>query len=206
MNADKLLDPIPVEPKPPEPADALDDSLLPKLTEGTSENISASEEARELAQLIHRTHHEALDDRSSWESRLAEWEDQYYGVMPEKDFPWPGAANFHVPLTMMGVETYKPRLIESVLGNEPPIQVVPIESTDETRRDRVELFLNWQARVEIDIAPIVAETAHLFLQPGTVVSKQTWEVQRRTRSYVREFPPKSTLENIMLSLFGEKPP
>src|SRR5712692_2825622 len=190
------LIPLPVDGKSAEDADQLPASLLPPLT---------SPRAADLARLIHRTHEEAVDDRQPWESRLAEWEDAYYGRLPMKDFPWPGAANFHVPLTQMGVETYKPRLVEAVLGNEPAIQVMPIESTDEARRDKVELFLNWQARVEIDVAPIVTDSAHLFLNPGTVVAKTTWFVERRTRSYVREFPEGTALEDILTQLFGDKP-
>ena len=189
------LIPLPVEDKPAEESDALERSLLPAVD---------SEEAQTLARLIHRQHHEALDDRAEWESRLAEWEDQYYGRVDPKDFPWPGAANFHVPLTMMGVETYKPRLVEAVLGNDPPIQVVPVESTDETRRDRTELFLNWQVRTEMDVAETVAESAHLYLQPGTVVAKVTWDVERRRRRFVREFPQGTPLEQVLQDVFAGK--
>lgn len=190
-------EPLPVEGKPEEPSDELERKLLPSVD---------SEEAEELAKIILSDHLAAIDDRTEWESRLVEWEEQLHGIMPPKDFPWPGAANFHVPLTMMGVETYKPRLIEAVMGNEPPIQVVPVDSTDETRRDRVELFLNWAIRTEMDIRPTVAESAHLFMIPGTVFAKTTWEANRRHRSYTREFPLGTPLDEIMTSLWGDKRP
>src|SRR3990167_2067404 len=59
-------------------------------------------------------------------------------------------ANFHVPLTRTGVETLKPRLIESVLGDDQPILVRPVEATDEARQDITERFLNWQVMTQLD--------------------------------------------------------
>lgn len=193
-----MPEPLPVEPKPAEETDQLERSLLPRVN---------SEEANELARTIETDYQAALADREPWESRLAEWEDQYYGVLPPKDFPWPGAANFHVPITMMGVETYKPRLIEAILGNDPPVQVAPVDTADEQRRDRAELFLNWQLNNEIDnLAEIVAESAHVFMIPGTVVAKVTWKVDRRRKMFVREFPQGTAVEVILRSLFGHRLP
>src|SRR5258706_4092092 len=70
------------------------------------------DEERELADRIYADYEAALQDRIEWESRLAEWDDAYYNRAPDKTFPWVGASNFHVPITMMGVETFKPRLVD----------------------------------------------------------------------------------------------
>ena len=187
--------PEPVE--APEPRHDLHEDLLFRLDE---------EEERALTTRILTDNIAALEDRTEWETRLAEWEDQYYGRMPEKNFPWPGCSNFSVRLAMTGVEAYKPRLVDSVLGQTPPVIVVPTESTDEDRRDRVELFLNWQILSKLDLAPVVTQSAHLFLQPGLSVAKVYWKVSRLRRRFVREFPPTSSIETILEAVFGGQKP
>lgn len=139
--------------------------------------------------------------------RLVEWENAYYNKTDEKTFPWVGAANFHVPITMMGVETYKPRLVEGILGQTPPIMVVPTTGALEDRKDKVETFLNWQVLTEIpDIEAKVAQSAHLFLQPGLAVAKTEWKITRKRRRFLREFPGDTALPAIFEALFGTTPP
>jgi len=189
--------PIPVQGATPDPSLALVRSLTPRL---------ADDEDEKLCNDILTKYHAGIQDRSEWENRLAEWEDAYYNRVPDKVFPWPGAANFHVPLTMMGVETFKPRLVEAVLGQDPPVMVAPTRGVDEDRQEVVELFLNWQIQSEIDVAPKVTQSAHLFLQPGMVCAKTYWKVERIMRRMVREFPPGTTIPAILEALFGDQKP
>src|SRR3990167_1646934 len=113
---------IPIE-APAEDTPELDLSreLLPRLNE---------EDERELAGLILSDYRAAILDRTEWEQNLAAWENQYHGILPTKTEPWEGCANFNVPLTMLGIETLKPRLIESVLGEDPMVRAIPTEATD----------------------------------------------------------------------------
>jgi hypothetical protein len=145
-------------------------------------------------------------DRAEWENRLVEWDNAYYGRVEEKVFPWPGAANFHVPVTATGIETFKPRLVEGVMGQTPPIMVVPTTGALEDKKEIVETFLNWQTVVEMKIAPIVAQSAHLFLHPGLVVAKTYWKVERKRRKYIREFEGDTELPTILEALFGAQQP
>jgi hypothetical protein len=147
-------------------------------------------------------HQNALMDREAWESRLAEWERQYFGELPEKNFPWAGAANFNVPLTMVGVETMKPRLAESILGEKDPILLRPTESADDDKRDRIELFLNWQLRAELQIEDQVWQSAHEFLQPGITIAKVYWRVEDRRTKSLRAYPLATGLDQVMADVLG----
>lgn len=190
-------EPIPV-------ASPLDDLTLP-LQKSLTPRLDEDDEAL-LSSAILNDYHGAITDRAEWESRLAEWEDAYYGRVPEKKFPWVGASNFHVPITMMGIETYKPRLVEGILGQYPPIMAVPTRGVDEGRKDIVEQFMNWEVLSEMDIAPIVAESAHVFLQPGLAVAKTYWKVERLRRKFIREFPVETPLKDVFEALFGTATP
>jgi len=145
-------------------------------------------------------------DRAEWEQRLVEWDNAYYGVTQPKEFPWPGAANFHVPITATGIETFKPRLVEGVMGQTPPLMVVPTTGALDDKKEIVETFLNWQAVVEMKIAPTVALSAHLFLHPGIVIAKTYWKVDRKRRKMIREFPAETPFPAILEALFGTNQP
>ena len=197
MSVEQEVELIPVEAKEPEERDEFLDELLPTLDAVTQ---------RDLIATVVGEIKDALLDREEWESRLAEWEDQYHGRRPTKSFPWEGASCLNVPLTMVGVETLKPRLIQSVMGAEPPIMVTMTEQTDEERQERVELYLNWQARNELNYPEFVADTAHQFLLPGTVIAKIYWKVTRSKQKYVRSFPVDTGMNEILLALFGQEVP
>ena len=200
MGSNETLSPIeehPVEGKDTEPRDELVQSLLPKLSTEDQETLWAE---------IHSGYTDALIDREGWESRLVVWDDQYYGKLGDKKFPWRGASNLNVPLTMVGIETLKPRLVEAILGANPPVLVVPVELSDQELQSRVELFLNWQLQTELRLEPTIYESAHLFLNPGTVVAKVFWKVDRRRKKYLRYFPTGTSPEQILQAIFGNTPP
>lgn len=175
----------------------LQNELTPRLSE---------DDERDLAEKIEHDFNSAISDRAEWETRLSEWEDAYFNRVGEKNWPWPGCSNFNVPLTMTSIETLKPRLVDGVLGQNPPIIVVPTKAADEDRKDKVETVLNWQVLSEMDLAPTVAQSAHLFLLPGVVVAKTYWRLERRRHKFIRSFPLSTDIPAIVEALFGPTKP
>src|SRR5258708_6788346 len=127
--------------KPTDNADVLVKRLLPELDEET---------ATLLATTATSDFHAAIMDREGWEDMLASDDKLYHGILAVKNIPWVGCSNLNVPLVMTGIETLKPRLVEAVLGDDPPILVRPVEAQDEAQQERVELFLNWQVQTQMD--------------------------------------------------------
>jgi hypothetical protein len=185
------------EPDLPAADEALRKELLP---------VPSADDQRDLYDDIMVEYGAAILDRADWETDAATDEEQYLGVLPDKNDPWPGAANFNVPLTMLGVETLKPRLIESILGGDPLVYAVPTETMDEPRTERTELFLNWQLNTDLDIRPLVEESAHTFLTPGIVVAKVLWETVERPINQIHHFTPDTGLDDIFRGLFGDELP
>src|SRR3990167_7295912 len=196
-DADLTLDPVLPPERLPDDAGTLRRRLLPPL----DRQVDLALAARALQDSA-----DALTDRAERERRWAMDDDQYHGILPVKTFPWKGCANFHVPLTRTGVETLKPRLIESVLGDDQPILVRPVEATDEARQDITERFLNWQVMTQLDLAPLVAESAHTFLVPGMCIAKTLWRVEERVLRAVRTFPTDMPMPEILKLLFGSAMP
>ena len=187
------------------PVEGPDDDASRELQEELTPRLSDEKDAA-LASKILSEYNDCLQDRSAWEARLAEWESSYYNETVDKIFPWDGACNFHVPITMTAVETLKPRLVEGVLGQTPPIIVIPTRGSDEERKDKVETFLNWQVLNEMQLEPVVTQSAHLFLQPGLAVAKTYWKVDRKTSKYLRTYPVETPLTDIFEDLFGPDKP
>src|SRR3990167_642277 len=198
MDAQEVVEEIqPVEAPPETEADELLDELIPRLDERDEED---------LVRMIHSDYRAALLDRMDWETRLIEWDNLYHGRLPRKDFPWPGCSNFHVPLTMLGVETLKPRLTETILGGDPVLIAKPTEALDDKKRDVVELFINWQIQNELDLDSLISESAHRFLIPGTVVIKILWRTDRRKVKALRRFPATTDSSIMLRTLFGPSLP
>lgn len=189
--------PPPVEAPETVEADELKKELLREIPEDRQQDIIS---------MVVSDHNDALLDRSDWIDRLDADEKQYYGILPEKTFPWVGCANFAVPLTMLGVETLKPRLVASILGGEPPVFVRGIGAEDARTAETTELFLNWQLRTHMGLEDLVPESAHLFLMPGSVIAKTRWVVEQRRAKTVKSFPLDTDLSVIFQEIFGSNPP
>lgn len=188
--------PLALPEKAPE-KDPLWEELLPPLSD---------DDEYDLATAVMSDHKAAILDRQNWEKMLVLWEEQYLGILPEKTMPWPGCANFHVPITMLCIETLKPRLVESIMGTDQPVHALPTEAMDEKKRDTVEQFVNWQIQSEMKIDATVAESAHIFLSPGTAVAKSTWARRSRKAKYIRSFPTTTPVDQIFKAIFGQDIP
>lgn len=192
-----LLDPVQYD--PPE------ESQRAELRDDLQRDLNADREQDLVADIL-ACRQQGLDDRIEREDRWALDEKQYYGILPEKTFPWVGCSNLHVPLTMTGLETMKPRLIEAVLGDDTPILCRPVESQDQERAERVEQFLTWQLKTELDFAGFVTEASHRYLLPGTIVAKTRWRVDERHVKAVRSFPAETTMPDVLRDCFDGQVP
>ncbi len=180
-----------------DPAEELEYALTPRLT---------PEFERELAEKIQSEFDADIQDRSEIETRWAEWENQYYGRVADKDVPWEGASNFHIPLTMTATETLKPRLGEAILGQDPLAMAIPTNMAGEDRKLKVETVLNWYLHSVCKVEEKVQESAHTFLIPGLAIAKTYWKKDRRMKKVVREFPLQMPIQAILQTLFDERQP
>ena len=60
--------------------------------------------------------YEKSEDTVQYHNDIYKWHDQYEGILPAKDYPWEGCANYHVPITEMNVNAYYSRIIRRFRG------------------------------------------------------------------------------------------
>lgn len=162
--------------KKKEPKSVIMAPVRPDLVDTEELAESLSEEVQsDIVRRIIGDYETVLQDRGEWESRRDENYRRWRQMKDPKDFPWEDASNLMLPLTTAGVETYHPRLYDSLLGIPDPVQPQAMESKDQPNEDRVSKFLNWQV-----LGPMQAEEYwDLFIQigeiEGTAVAKTHWK-------------------------------
>lgn len=107
----------------------------------------------------------------------------YHGILPEKNTPWPGASNLHIPVTQIVVDTLTSIICNAVLGNVPVVTVMPYPDSGEANEEsarKLESFLNYVIREEIrDFRTIFTQWVRQAILYGTGILKVYWDKQTR---------------------------
>jgi len=73
----------------------------------------------DFMQFLSESLQSSIDSRGSWQQNLQKWYRQYKGTVKEKDFPWVGCSNLHIPITGIIVDTLVSRMINPIFGVQP---------------------------------------------------------------------------------------
>ena len=132
-------------------------------------------------------------NRITYPSLVDNWKKfhrMYHGILPEKNTPWPGASNLHIPITQIVVDTITSIIANSILGNSPIVTVRPYPElgvdTEEAAR-KLECFLNYAAREEIrGFRQVFTQWVRQAVLYGTAILKVVWSAETRNIK-VRDF-------------------
>jgi len=89
-----------------------------------------------------------IDSRTEFDKRRALWLKMFAGYREPKDYPWPKAANTHLPFILVACLQFQARAYEALLGKD----IVKCYTRDGTQRDkakRTENYMNYQLRYEM---------------------------------------------------------
>jgi hypothetical protein len=96
----------------------------------------------------------------------------------EKDFPWPGAANYSVPLIMATIDSVHARIAKAIFEVDPIWLAKPRSPGTTQMAKTAEWYLDYWAD-EADVATKLDMSIHLMLIEGVGVARTDWD--RRTR-------------------------
>jgi len=95
-------------------------------------------------------------------------EDQYYGILPEKTFPFENGSNYNVPLTREKVDVVVNSLVTAVHTPDDLWEVLPTESNDKGIAEKIkshtakQKFLTFECKQELNYeeedAPVIFES------------------------------------------------
>jgi hypothetical protein len=125
---------------------------------------------------------------------LANWR----GTPNDKDLPFEGASNIHVPLTSSYIETMKSRLIKAIFGdNDRIVEIQKIdEKVDQDKLEEMNQWFAWELREIIDIKKHLSDILHNVLVNGIGISVPSYRHETRMlhSRTEKELPPDA--ENI----------
>lgn len=155
---------MPINPEALDNVNALDiDSELRSFTKTLSSDI---EEERNL--------------RSDWEQRVDLWTKRRYGIRTKKNHPWPGAANFVIPLIDADINRLKPAYVNLGYGVSPIVTFEPFGAEDIEPARKREMLFDWRMRTQVEFFDHYVIGVDKALEKGSVVYKIDWHFETRT--------------------------
>lgn len=116
---------------------------------------------------------------------LANWR----GTPNNKELPFEGASNIHVPLTSSYVETMKARIIKALFGdNERIVNISKLdEQVDKEAMEEMNEWFGWELREICDLKYHMADIVHNVLVTGIGVSVPSYKNETRLLHSKREW-------------------
>ena len=90
-----------------------------------------------------------VESRTEFDKRRALWLKMFAGYREPKDYPWPKAANTHLPFILVACLQFQARAYEALIGKD----IVKCYTRDGQTRDRAkrsENYMNYQLRYEME--------------------------------------------------------
>jgi hypothetical protein len=154
--------------------------------EGIKE-VNAVEITTAISDFIIATAHDIeaeAGNRSKWEQKIDILIDLRYGYRAERTNPWPGCANYSLPLIDAHINKAKPSYINLALGVTPICTFEPFGSEDMEPAKKRELLFDWRMRTKVRFVEPYCIGVDKALEQGSVVFKTVWNYT--TRSYQEE--------------------
>lgn len=107
--------------------------------------------------------------------KCKEWDRQWDGIMPPKDFPWKNCSNLNVPITSSIGDTLLATLVQALLGQRPLLKVKPRGDTPARNARIMEAVIDDQAYSDSNLFSALVEAFHDGLRYGVWAVIVDWE-------------------------------
>ncbi len=124
----------------------------------------------ELVRRVLRDYDDDLQDRSAWAEKRAQRYAKFRGWLEQKDYPWPGANNAHIPVIATDVLRTEDTLHNAVLSIRPVMSAVPLDQKDHDKGEIVDDLVDYQVFIENKGEISIGNLISYFVQDGTFVA------------------------------------
>jgi hypothetical protein len=157
----------------------------------------------------------SVDARSIWQDQLEDWYLQYRGIVDEKDFPWEGCSNLHIPITGILVDTLVSRMINPIFSTQPFVTAKgassagatpaiqpnggqpPVTGSDHDKARDVENMLHYVMNQRIGVYPKVQDWIRESFIYGRGVMKVIW--RKEIRKYTRHLSQSDVMKDVQVA-------
>ena len=135
------------------------------------------EELKLVADKILKDFDKAFDSTEEYRERAAKNWAILAGELPPKDFPYPEAANVHVPFMLETLSRLQPRLASEIFGKwEGPLHYISTDPETDDLADLVEAHSSWQFREGIpDFKRQMNRALFSFINQGDVTVYSSYD-------------------------------
>ena len=140
-------------------------------------NISV-EERLEIARTIMEDYNADISDRSGWEEKRNKYYKLWACIRDKKDTPWIGASNVCIPMLATACQQFHARSYQAVFAPPGMVKTMPVGKNDIKSARRIEKFLNWQTRYDMEeYEEVMDELLQLLPINGTAFKKLYWDAE-----------------------------
>ena len=180
-------------------------SELPKALGKLTRKRSLSLDKGEIVQRVIKEFDSDILDRTDWMDRRLQRYAKMRGWLEPKNYPWPNAANTHVPLLMTDSQRMQDTLHNAVLATRPVVSANAVHPKDKDKVEAVDNVLDYQLFVEQGGEEKIGELIDAYINDGTFVAYIPWVRSDETVSDVRLFagPKEGVTEPYLLDLMRQ---
>ena len=120
------------------------------------------------------------NQRMAWETRVDRWSQLRYGIRNSKTFPWPGAANYMLPLIDSDINQVKPAYVQLAFGVSPVVTYEPFGAEDVEPARKREMLMDFRLKNQMDFFKPYVIGVDKMLEKGFVIFKVFWKFETRT--------------------------
>lgn len=142
------------------------------------------------------TYHQ--NQRSEWETRVDRWAQLRYGIRNKKTFPWPGAANYMLPLIDSDIAQIKPAYVQLAFGVSPIVSYEGFGPEDQDPARTREQLMDFRIKNKMDFFRPYCIGVDKMLEKGFVVFKIFWKF--KTRTYTEYFDLDEMDEDVVIAM------
>lgn len=165
-------------------------------------SVEVTEDIKSFVNEISKEIEEEKNQRGEWEQRVDEWYKKRYGIRNKKIHPWPGAANFVIPIIDADIQRFKPAYVNLAYGVSPIVTFEPFGAEDIEPARKREMVFDWRMRTRVEFFNPYCIGIDKMLEKGFIVFKVIWRYE--TNRYTDYLNFEDMDDQIVQALYDEK--
>lgn len=146
---------------------------------------------------------DARNERKNLEQAVDRLHRLRYGVRPKKTHPWPGAANYSIPLIDTDIARIKPSYVNLAFAVSPIVTFEPYGAEDVDPAKKREMLFDWRMRTQVDFfMPYNYGLDMVLGAQGQTIFRTIWKYT--TRTYYEELDLEELDERILEAIYDPR--
>lgn len=141
-------------------------------------SLKITDDVKDFIKGISSEVEQAITDRSDWKDRDDAYFRKRYGIRSKRTHPWPGAANFVMPLIDADINRVKPAYA-NLINVDPIVTFEPFGPEDMEPARKREMLLDYRLKHKMRFLKPYLLGVDMMLQKGFTIFKVVWKFKSR---------------------------